>query len=189
MVESILDFTPLRSSAIYKDALALGWKEVTPRQGELQGNLRFAHPSFQYTIRLNLNGRIWQDEPREEGSNRDKDAIQMDPNMDLPIIKPKSNRDGKAVEILIEANQDPKWFGQCFSIADYETRVQFLIKKLLFQDKWITKEEMLSGESPNEIILRKIDENVDNIKTLKVLPPSLKDDIGFVQDAEKFGLF
>ena len=164
------DFGPLRESEIYLDVIALGYKEVSPPQGELQGNLRFAHPDFKDVIRVNANGRLWFDKPRKEGS---------------------SNESGRTTEIVPEYNVREKqhWQGVCMTIEEYKIRLQFLIKHLLYEQKFIDKIEYLNTESPNEIIVRKLDEDAINIKKLRVLPPSLKQDKGYIKQADEWGLF
>ena len=177
----ILDFTPLRESDLYKDLIALGYVEVKGRdqvrlederyqvatQNELQGNLRFKHEKFPRTIRVNLNGAVWEDDPYN-------------------LERMKS---GKAFRINIAYGSDPKWTKECLDIEDYKNRLEYLIKKLLHAEGFITHDELLNKEGGVEIIKRKIDENVDNIKKLRTVPPSLKDDAEYVKTASDYGLF
>jgi len=166
----VVEFGPLRETQIYKDAIGLGWVEVdaqrNPRleaetfQGERQGNLRFMHKRFGRSIRLNMNGAIWEDEVT-----------------------------GKAHRIWIEQDHDPKWFKNCLDMNDYETRLEYLVKKLLYDDSFITKEELVSIEGGIEIIKRKIEENPKNIKDLKTVPPSLEQDQGYLKRVNDFGIF
>ena len=165
----VIDFAPLRESQVYKDLISLGWEEVNakgePRlsaetfQGERQGNLRFMHPQFPRSIRINLNGAIWEDE-----------------------------RTGKAHRIYIEYDHDPKWFKNCLNMGDYENRLEYLIKKLLYAQNWISKQELVSAEGALELIKRKLDEFPESVKTLKVIPPSLQQDQGYLKTADDFGL-
>jgi hypothetical protein len=166
----IFDFGPLRESELYADLISLGYTEVNaqgePRlenetfQGERQGNLRFMHPRFRLSIRMNLNGAIWEDAPS-----------------------------GRAYRINIEWDHDPKWYKACLGLEDYKNRLQYLIKKLLEADGFITKKELTNTESGTEIILRKIDEDIENIKKLRTVPPSLKDNAEYLKNAAEYGLF
>lgn len=166
----IVDFGPLRESVTYGDLISLGYVEVNaqgePRleaetfQGERQGNLRFKHPRYRFSIRMNLNGAIWEDAPS-----------------------------GRAYRINIEWDHDPKWFKECLGLSDYQNRLQYLIKKLLFSDGFINKDELVSIESGTEVILRKIDENIENIKKLRTVPPSLEKNIEYLKVASEYGLF
>jgi len=156
----VVDFSPLRESVVFKDLISLGWKEVTPYQGGKQGNLRFEHKAFPRSIRLNLNGAIWEDE-----------------------------RTGKAHRITLDQDADPKWYKRCLTMADYETRLEYLIKKLLHRDGFITREESVNPEGAIEIIKRKLNEDPTNIKKLKTVPPSLEDDAGFLSTSNEYGLF
>lgn len=166
----IFDFAPLRDSVLYSDLISLGYTEVNaqgePRldnetfQGERQGNLRFMHPRFKLSIRMNLNGAIWEDAPS-----------------------------GRAYRIGIEYDHDPKWYKECLNLEDYQNRLQYLIKKLLKADGFITQQELINTESGIGIILRKIDENIENIKKLRTVPPSLKDNVEYLKTANEYGLF
>jgi hypothetical protein len=178
---TIPDFTPLRETDLYKDLISLGYVEVNARgeerladeryqvayQGEKQGNLRFKHEKFPRTIRMNLNGAVWEDDPY----NFDQD------------------RSGKAYRIQIEWDSDPKWYKACLTIDDYKNRLEYLIKKLLYEDRFITRSELLNVEGGVEIIKRKIDENIDNIKKLRTVPPSLQQDADYLKTAADYGLF
>ena len=178
----ILDFGPLRESDLYMDLIGLGYVEVNAQgderinpaleigktdlkyqiqfQGEKQGNLRFKHEKFPgYTIRMNLNGVIWKDFP----SGR---AERWDTSYD-----------------------SEKWSKECLSLEDYRDRLELLIKMLLEKDGFITRQELLNTEGGVEIIKRKIEENVDNIKKLKTVPPSLKKDAEYLKDLADSGLF
>jgi hypothetical protein len=177
----ILDFTPLRESDLYKDLIALGYVEVNGRdqvrlederyqvatQNELQGNLRFKHEKFARTIRVNLSGTVWEDDPYN-------------------LEKRKS---GKAFRINIAYGSDPKWSKQCLDLEDYKNRLEYLIKKLLYEEKFITHNELLNEEGGVEIIKRKIEENADNVKILRTIPPSLKQDAEYLKTAADYGLF
>jgi hypothetical protein len=166
----IFDFGPLRESVTYGDLISLGYVEVNaqgePRlenetfQGERQGNLRFKHPRFRLSIRMNLNGAIWEDAPS-----------------------------GRAYRINIEWDHDPKWYKACLGLDDYENRLQYLIKKLLHADGFITGKELTTVESGTEVILRKIDENIENIKRLRTVPPSLEKNVEYLKVAAEYGLF
>lgn len=155
----VIDFTPLRESSVYKDLTALGWEEVTPYQGGKQGNLRFQHSAFPRSIRLNLNGAIWEDE-----------------------------KTGKAHRIYLDADTDPKWQKQCLNMRDYENRIEYLIKKLLQRDGFITREELVNSEGGVEIIKRKLKENPLSVKKLRTVPPSLKDDHDYLEVSNEFGM-
>ena len=166
----IPDFTPLRESKLYADLISLGYTEVNakgePRlegetfQGERQGNLRFMHPSFPMSIRMNLNGAIWEDAPS-----------------------------GKAYRINIQWDHDPKWYKACLDMKDYENRLEYLIKKLLFKDGFINKNELLNVEGGVEIIKRKIDEDPTSVKKLRTVPPSLKDEAEYLKTMSAMGFF
>jgi hypothetical protein len=71
----------------------------------------------------------------------------------------------------------------------YQNRLQYLIKKLLKSDGFITQQELINTESGIGIILRKIDENIENIKKLRTVPPSLKDNVEYLKTANEYGLF
>lgn len=179
----IIDFTPIRESSLYQDLISLGWIEVNAQgkiridpalelgktdltyqvqyQGEKQGNLRFKHEKFpDRIIRMNLNGAIWEDAPS-----------------------------GRAYRINIEWDHDPKWFKACMGIEDYKDRLEYLIKKLLHADGFITRQELLNTEGGVEIIKRKIDEDAENVKKLRTVPPSLKQDADYLKAAADFGIF
>lgn len=178
---TIPDFTPLRETDLYKDLISLGYVEVNARgeerladeryqvayQGEKQGNLRFKHEKFPRSIRMNLNGAIWEDDPY----NFDQD------------------RSGKAYRINIAYGADPKWSQECLSVEDYKNRLEYLIKKLLYEEGFINHSELLNKEGGVEIIKRKIDENIDNIKKLRTVPPSLEQDADYLKTAADYGLF
>jgi hypothetical protein len=177
----ILDFGPLRESELYQDVIGLGFVEVNAQgvervqpaleigktdlkyqvqfQGEKQGNLRFKHVKFpEYTIRLNINGKIWKDFPS-----------------------------GRA-EMWDTAYDESHWNRPCLNLEDYKNRLEFLIKMLLHHDKFITYSELLNKEGGVEIIKRKIEEDPQNIKILHTIPPSLKDDHDYIKTAADFGL-
>ena len=166
----IPDFKEIRESTLYKDLISLGWVEVdakmNPRleaetfQGERQGNLRFKHPNYPMSYRMNLNGGMWQD------------ALS-----------------GRAYRIALEVDHDPKWYRKCLGLEDYKDRLEYLIKRLLWTDGFITDGELHNTEGGIEIIMRKLDENPENIKKLKTVPPSLKKDAGYLKKVEEFGLF
>jgi hypothetical protein len=44
-------------------------------------------------------------------------------------------------------------------------------------------------ESGTEVILRKIDENIENIKKLRTVPPSLEKNVEYLKVASEYGLF
>lgn len=166
----IPDFTPLRESTLYADLISLGYTEVdakgNPRlegetfQGERQGNLRFKHEAFPMSIRMNLNGAIWEDAPS-----------------------------GRAYRIMIEYDHNPKWYKPCLDMKDYENRLEYLIKKLLHKDKFITKEELLNTEGGVEIIKRKLGEDPTSVKSLRVVPTSLKGESEYIKSVADLGLF
>lgn len=177
----IVDFTPLRESELYKDFTSLGWVEVNAQgkeridpamelgkteltyqiqyQGEKQGNLRFKHPEFPMIVRMNLNGAIWQDAPS-----------------------------GRAYRINLDYDHDPKWSQTCLTIEEYKNRLEYLIKMLLEKEGFITRQELVNKEGGVEIIKRKLDEDPQNIKKLKTIPTSLKDDNDFLKVSADFGL-
>ncbi len=177
----IIDFTPIRESELYSDLISLGWVEVNaqghPRiepamelgktdltyqvqyQGEKQGNLRFKHPAFPMIVRMNLNGAIWQDAPS-----------------------------GRAYRIDCEWDHDPKWSQSCLSIEDYKNRLEYLIKMLLHIEGFISQKELGNTEGGVEIIQRKLDEDPQNVKKLRTIPPSLKNDNDFLQISADYGL-
>ncbi len=180
---AIVDFTPLRESPLYQDLISLGWVEVNAQgnkridpalelgkteltyqvqyQGEKQGNLRFKHEKFpDRIIRMNINGAIWEDAPS-----------------------------GRAYRINIEWDHDPKWFKECLSLDDYKDRLEYLIKKLLHAEGFITRQELLNTEGGVEIIKRKIDEDAVNVKKLRTVPPSLEKDADYLKAAADFGIF
>jgi hypothetical protein len=116
---------------------------------------------------MNLNGAIWEDDPYN---------FQQD-------------RSGKAFRINIAYGSDPKWSEKCLSVEDYKNRLEYLIKKLLYEDRFISHDELLNKEGGVEIIKRKIDENVDNIKKLRTVPPSLQQDADYLKVSADYGLF
>lgn len=177
----IVDFTPLRESELYKDFTALGWVEVNAQgkeridpamelgktdltyqiqyQGEKQGNLRFKHADFPMIVRMNLNGAIWQDAPS-----------------------------GRAYRIDLDYDHDPKWSQACLTLEEYKNRLEYLIKMLLHKDGFIDRKELVNKEGGVEIIKRKLDEDPQNVKKLRTIPPSLKDDNDFLKVSADFGL-
>jgi hypothetical protein len=162
--QELRDFGPLRETPEYLDLIALGYRETTRPQAELQGNLRFQHDDLSFDFRLNLAGTVW-----------------MDPK----------NKDKGGKEYLGPYNDDQRkhWLRKCLTIQDYVVRVQFLTKYLLFHTRFITEGELVNMEAPNEIIVRKLNEDAANIKRLKVLPPSLQKDQGYLKQADDWGLF
>jgi hypothetical protein len=183
---TIEDFTPLRESTLYKDLIALGWEEVNAQgykridpalelgkteltfqvqyQGEKQGNLRFKHEKFPgKIIRTNLNGAIWEDP-----------------------IPPATT---KPVRISLEWDSDPKWERKCLTLDDYKDRLEYLIKKLLFAEGFISRTELGNKEGGVEIIQRKLAEDASSVRDLRVVPPSLQKDAGYIKKASDYGLF
>jgi hypothetical protein len=178
----IVDFGPLRESNVYKDLIGLGWVEVNAQgveridpalelgktdlkyqvqfQGEKQGNLRFKHPNFPMSIRVNMNGRVWEDAPS-----------------------------GKAYEINLGYDYDPKWKKECLTVEEYKNRLEYLIKKLLHNEDFITYQELVNAEGGIEIIKRKLDEDPSSVTKLKTVPPSLKTDYDYLKAVDDFGLF
>jgi hypothetical protein len=178
----IVDFGPLRETELYKDLIGLGWVEVNAQgveridpalelgktelkyqvqfQGEKQGNLRFKHPNFPMSIRVNINGRVWEDAPS-----------------------------GKAYEIKLSYDHDPKWSKECLNIEDYKNRLEYLIKKLLQLEGFISHKELINAEGGVEIIKRKLEEDPSLIKKLKTVPPSLEKDHGYLKAVDDFGFF
>lgn len=178
----IVDFGPLRESELYQDLISLGWVEVNAQgveridpalelgktelkyqvqfQGEKQGNLRFKHPRYANSIRVNLNGRVWEDAPS-----------------------------GKAYEIVLTYDYDPKWKKECLSIEDYKNRLEYLIKKLLHDEGFITRQELTNAEGGVEIIKRKLDEDPALIGKLKTIPKSLEKDKGYLYAIKNIGFF
>lgn len=184
----ILDFRPLYKTSNFKDILYLGGREVTPMQGLKQGNLRFDHPDFGgMTIRLNLNGAIWEDPRREEGTNRGADALEMDQEAEIYMVAPKANRDGKAIQIMQNSYPSGKYFQPCLTIEDFELRLEFIIKRILYKKKFFTREEAFSDDSPNTIIINKITNDIEELiklEKLNAVPPSIGNDIiGFIAKA------
>jgi hypothetical protein len=163
-------FAPLRETSVYKDSIALGWVELNAQwevrqegeryQGERQGNLRFKHDKFEKVYRINGNGKLWQEA-----------------------------RSGKAERISLEYDHDEKWLKQCLTLKDYEDRVQYLIKRLLWSDGFINSAELRNAEGGIEIIKRKLDEDADNVKKLTTVPPSLKSDYDYQKALADVGLF
>jgi len=172
----IVDFRPLSQTPNFKDILYLGGKEVTPIQALKQGNLRFDHPQFSKTIRLNLNGNIWEDPRRAEGTNRDTDAIELDQEAGNFGFAARENRDGKAVQIFPTTYTSPKYFQQCLTIADFDLRLEMIIKRILQLKGVLTWEEARSDASPNEIILKKIADDIEfliELESKNAVPPSI----------------
>jgi hypothetical protein len=151
-----LDLIPLRQTQLYKDVVSMGWTEVdssgSPRestyQGEKQGNLRFNHQRLKNTIITNRDGAIWG-------------------------VKPS----GKYDRIFLDFD-DSFWRTECINLEDYKSRLEYLIKKILYEDGLISPQELSSREGGIEIIKRKIHENPENIKNLIDIPDSLKKEIG-----------
>ena len=183
----ILDFTPLRDSEIYQDLVSLGWEEVNAQgykriepamelgktdltyqvqyQGEKEGNLRFKHEKFPTKIiRIKMNtGIIWKD--------------------------PLPPAVGKPVRYDLQWDHDPKWTKVCPTIEDYKIKLEYLIKLLLFEDGFISRNELGNAEGGIEIIKRKLEEDAASVKDLRVVPPSLKKDAGYIKKASVYGLF
>ena len=183
----ILDFRPLTQTSNFKDILYLGGKEVTPIQAMKQGNLRFDHPEFKKTIRLNLNGAIWEDPKREEGTNRNPETISLDQEAGMMQFAARENRDGKAVQIFPTAYNTPKYFQQCLTIEDFDLRLEYIIKRILELKGFFTKDDVKSDESPNEIILKKIADDIENLtelQNLNAVPPSIGNNlVKFIADS------
>jgi hypothetical protein len=59
----------------------------------------------------------------------------------------------------------------------------------LHADGFITSKELTTVESGTEVILRKIDENIENIKKLRTVPPSLEKNVEYLKVASEYGLF
>jgi len=172
----ILDFRPLFQSPNFKDILYLGGKEVTPIQGMKQGNLRFELPGLNKTIRLNLNGNIWEDPKREEGPNRDAKAIELDQDAGAYGFVARENRDGKAVQVFPTSYASGKYFQECLTIADFDLRLEFIIKRILKLKGVIDDKEALSDTTPNEILLKKIADDIEfliEIEKKNAVPPSI----------------
>lgn len=172
----IIDFTPLRERTVYKDVMSLGFVECDPRgvpifqegeapkQGEKQGNLRFKHPDMKDIIRTNMNGAVWLD---EIGYITDKGSLR--------------SGNGRKLDLLINNESNPN-FQPCLDLEAYERRLDFLGKYLLFQDKWITKDECLNSERFGEIVRRKADENPEILKDLRRVPESMEEEYGYLKD-------
>ena len=173
--EELRDFTPLRKSIIYKDLYAFGYIESSPLQGEKQGNLRFQHPDMQKAIVFNRKGRIWEIDKRESGSNRSKENIIIDPDIEMPIIRDVSTDDSGHEEIIIQGPGQKKYAGECLTLKDFEIKLEYLIKRLLWKQGWIETKDEVSDEAPGDMIIRIITENPNKIKTLKAIPPSMID--------------
>lgn len=176
----IVDFRPLTQTPNFKDILALGGKEVTPIQALKQGNLRFDHPDFKKTIRLNLNGAIWEDPRREEGTNRNPESISLDQEAGMMQFAARENRDGKAIQIFPNTYSSNKYFQECLTIADFDLRLEMIIKRILQLKGFFTKEEAHSDKAPNDIILEKISNDIENLielERLNAVPPSIGKDI------------
>jgi hypothetical protein len=178
----ILDFGPLRESTVYKDLISLGWVEVNAQgveridpalelgktelkyqvqfQGEKQGNLRFKHERYANSIRVNMNGRVWEDAPS-----------------------------GKAYEITLSYDYDSKWTKACLTVDEYKDRLEYLIKKLLYDDGFINRNELVNAEGGVEIIKRKLDEDPTSVKKLRTVPPSLQQDQGYLKTVDEYGFF
>jgi hypothetical protein len=148
----ILDFTSLRQSPLYNDVISMGWVEVdasgSPRisayQGEKLGNLRFKHSRLKNIIRVNRDGTIWE------------------------VMS-----SGKSHRIFLDS-KNSIWDRECFNLKDYESRLEYLIKKILYEDGFITRGELSNSEGGIEIIKRIIQENPKEINYLKNIPDSLK---------------
>lgn len=173
----ILDFSPLFKTKNYRDIVALGGREETPGQAKLQGNLRFDYPDFGMQIRLNLNGAIWSQPRREEGTNLAADALELDPEGGVYARRHFENRDGKSIQIFPSNQfQSDKYFKECLTIGDFEMRLEYVIKEILQRKGVLTMQEARSDEEPNVILLNKIAEDPDFLNTLlenKALPPSM----------------
>jgi hypothetical protein len=151
---TILDFTPLRQTQLYKDVISMGWMEVdssgAPRestyQGEKQGNLRFKHPRLKNTIRTNRDGTIWE-------------------------IKPS----GKSDRIFLDFD-DSVWRTECLNLDDYRSRLEYLIKKILYEDGFISRGELGNAEGGIEIIKRIVQETPKELRFLRNIPDSLKEE-------------
>lgn len=183
----ILDFTPLRDSTIYQDLIALGWEEVNAQgnrriepamqlgkteltyqvqyQGEKEGNLRFTHEKFpDKIIRIKMNtGIIWKD----------------------PL--PPSTK--KPIRLDLQWDHDPKWRQECPTIEAYKDKLEYLVKMLLHEDGFINRTELANAEGGVEIIKRKLEEDASLVRDLRVVPPSLKKDAGYIKKASDLGLF
>lgn len=173
----ILDFSPLFKTSNYRDIVALGGREETPAQAKLQGNLRFDYPDFNMQIRLNLNGAIWSQPRREEGTNLAAGAIVVDPEAEVFARKHFENRDGKSIQIFPSNQfQSDKYFQACLTIEDFEMRLEYVIKEILHRKEVLTMKEARNDEHPNVILLNKIAEDPEFLSELmekKALPPSL----------------
>ena len=59
---------------------------------------------------------------------------------------------------------------------------------LLHREGFISQRELGNTEGGVEIIQRKLDEDPQNVKKLKTIPPSLKADNDFLQISADYGL-
>jgi len=173
----ILDFSPLFKTSNYRDVVSLGGREETPAQAKLQGNLRFDYPDFNMQIRLNLNGAIWSQPRRDEGTNLAADAIVVDPEAEVFARRHFENRDGKSIQIFPSNQfQSDKYFKECLTIEDFEMRLEYVIKEILHRKGVLSLQEARNDEHPNVMLLNKIAEDPDFLSELmekSALPPSL----------------